>query len=78
MSQKVLVIRDRQKKIKVFDEYLMIDRDIIGFRQIDSIYLIYSHKIPLSECYKLSQKVNLYLIDHNGYIKSTLSRYDND
>ena len=78
MSKRSLVIRDTKKKIKVFDEYIMIDRGIIGFKQIDSVYLINSHKLPLSECYKLSQKVNLYLIDHNGYIKSTLSRYKND
>lgn len=78
MSSKILVIRDPKKRLKVFDTHIMIDDSIIGFYQINSIYLINSHKLAISECYKLSKKIDFFIIDHNGYIKSTISKYKDD
>ena len=75
MSSKILVIRNPKKRLRVFDTHILLDEGIIGYEQIDSIYLIKSHRLPISECFKLSFKVNLFLIDHNGYIKGKITRF---
>lgn len=77
MIKKGLVIRDPNKKISVFDKYFFVDDGVYGYEQIDTIYLINSHQLPISECYKLSKKVDVYLIDHNGYIKIKLTKMVN-
>ncbi len=74
MSKRALVIRDRERKIAVFDSYISVDDKIIGMHQIEALYLVYTNPLPISECYKISKQIPLYLIDHNGYIKSTLSK----
>ncbi len=77
MSSKMLVIRDPKKRLRVFDTHILIDEGIIGYEQIDSIYMIKTHRLPLSECVKLSQKINFFLIDHNGYVVGKVIRFKN-
>ena len=76
MSQRVLIIKDKETEITVHKEYLHIENFeqsfIISFVHIKAIYINKSLNLDIGECYKISQIIPLFLIDHNGYILSEL------
>ena len=76
MSKRVLILKDKQTKITVHQEYLYIENfernAIVGFINIKAVYINKSLEIDIGECYKISQKIPLFIIDHNGYILSQL------
>lgn len=81
MSQKVLIFREPSTKLTVFEEYIsvknILNDYIISFAHIESIYLSKSIDISIDTCYKLSQKVPLFITDHNGYIIAELKKVKN-
>jgi len=79
VSQKVLILRDPSTRLTIFKEYMVIKNIlndyIISFSHIETIYLSKSISIDIATCYKLSQKVPLFIIDHDGYILAELKRF---
>jgi len=80
MSKRVLIIKNRETEITVHKEYLHIEsfeqNFIISFIHIKAIYINKSLNLDIGECYKISQNIPLFLIDHNGYILSELKRVE--
>ncbi len=80
--KRALIIKDSKSKIVVHDTYLHVrnmEQDfIIGYIHISALYINKSSDIPISDCFKISQKIPLYLIDHNGYIHSQLKKITDD
>ncbi len=78
MSKRVLIIKNKETEITVHKEHLHIENFeqnfIISFIHIKAIYINKSLDLDIGECYKISQKIPLFLIDHNGYILSSLEK----
>lgn len=78
MSHHVLILKEKGTKLKIFDEYMVVkniyDDFIISFSHIKTVYLSKSLSIDISQCYEISKKVPLFIIDHHGYIIAELKK----
>ncbi len=71
------MVKDAKTKVVAHEEYLYIrgvdhQAMIVGYVHIKALYLNRGVGITILQCYKISKKVPLFLIDHNGYICSRL------
>jgi len=76
MKKQILILKQSDTKILVHPEYLEIktleESYIMAFIHIKMIYLNKSIQIDIGTCYRLSEKVTLFITDHNGYIIAKL------
>ncbi len=81
MRKRTLILRDPMIKLRMHEEYLEIisptNSYSVAFIHIERIYLNKSLDIPIGVCYALSQKVDLILIDHDGYLLATITEINN-
>lgn len=67
-----VIVRDSNVKVTVEQEYLLLnsfeEEQVVGFRHIKAVYLNKSLALDIGECYKIMQRVPLYIIDEHGYI----------
>lgn len=71
-----VIVKDAEVEVSVGSDYLFLqsfeeDR-VIGFRHIKAIYLNKALALDIGECYKMMQKVPLFIIDEHGYILARL------
>lgn len=71
-----VIVKDAEVEVSVGSDYLSLksfeeDR-VIGFRHIKAIYLNKALALDIGECYKMMQKVPLFIIDEHGYILARL------
>ena len=70
--KKLLILKSYHDKIKVFSTHIEIVQNnkefIMSFRHIKAVYINKSIEISLEDCYRIYEKVPLYIIDSNGYI----------
>ena len=73
---KTIIIKDSKVEVRVEQEYLSLESfegdQIIGFRHIKAVYLNKALALDIGECYKIMQRVPLFLIDEHGYILAEL------
>lgn len=73
---KNIIIKDSRVEVRVEQEYLSLESfegdQIIGFRHIKAVYLNKALGLDIGECYKIMQRVPLFLIDEHGYILAEL------
>ena len=73
---KNIIIKDSRVEVRVEQEYLSLESfegdQIIGFRHIKAVYLNKALALDIGECYKIMQRVPLFLIDEHGYILAEL------
>ncbi len=76
MRKRVLILREPTTSIKVEDTHLeirnILNNYVVSFIHIESIYISKTIKVDIGVCYKISQKVPLFIIDQNGYILAEL------
>ncbi len=74
--KKELIFKNPNTKIKILPTYLQFYSNglpmLLGYKHISHVYINKSIKIYLNDLYKLSKKVPVYIIDHNGYILATI------
>jgi len=67
-----VIVRDSNVKVTVEQEYLLLnsfeEEQVVGFRHIKAVYLNKALALDIGECYKIMQRVPLYIIDEHGYI----------
>lgn len=67
-----IIVRDSNVKVTVEQEYLLLnsfeEEQVVGFRHIKAVYLNKALALDIGECYKIMQRVPLYIIDEHGYI----------
>ena len=77
MTKKPLVVRE-YSKIVAKDEYLQLYKNrqkyVISYKYISAIFINFHIKISLKSIIKLTAKFSIYLIDENGYIKTKISK----
>lgn len=71
-----VIVKDSDVKLTVGSDYLSLEScegdRVIGFRHIKAVYLNKALAVDIGECYKIMQKVPLFLIDEHGYILAVL------
>ena len=71
-----VIVKDANVTIMVGSDYLSLksleEDQVIGFRHIKAVYLNKALSLDIGECYKIMQKVPLFLIDEHGYILAQL------
>jgi len=71
-----IIVKDSDVEVRVEGDYLALDSfegdQIIGFRHIKAVYLNKALGLDIGECYKIMQRVPLFLIDEHGYILAEL------
>ena len=71
MKQK-LIIKEGTSKLKVHKTYLQVvsayENRIVGFRNIEAIYINKTVKINLSNCLKLMSHFPVFVTDQHGTI----------
>jgi len=81
MRKRVLILKEPTTTIKVEDTHLeiknILNNLIISFAHVESVYISKTIKVDIGVCYKISQKVPLFIIDQNGYILAELKRMTN-
>ena len=74
--KKELIFKNPNTKIKVLPTYIQFYSNglpmLLSYKHIAHIYINKSIKIYLNDLYKLSKKVPVYIIDHNGYILASI------
>lgn len=77
-----IIIKDSKVEVRVEQEYLFLQSfevdQVIGFRHIKAVYLNKALALDIGECYKIMQRVPLFLIDEHGYILARLQEESND
>ncbi len=72
MIKKELILKDKNIKIKIHQDYLEFTKNsnymVIAYKFIANIYLNKQADVPLNILINLAKKVPLYIIDHNGYV----------
>ena len=67
-----VIVKDSNVKVTVEQEYLLLnsfeEEQVVGFRHIKAVYLNKALALDIGECYKIMQRVPLYIIDEHGYI----------
>jgi len=67
-----VIVKESKVEVRVEQDFLSLDsfegEQIIGFRHIKAVYLNKALSIDIGECYKIMQRVPLYIIDEHGYI----------
>jgi len=67
-----IIVKDSDVKVRVESDFLSLESlegdQVIGFRHIKAVYLNKALALDIGECYKIMQRVPLYLIDEHGYI----------
>ncbi len=67
-----IIVKDSEVKVRVESDYLSLEsfegEQIVGFRHIKAVYLNKALSLDIGECYKIVQRVPLYIIDEHGYI----------
>jgi hypothetical protein len=70
--RKNIIVKDSDVKVRVEQEYLSLESaegdQVVGFRHIKAVYLNKALALDIGECYKIMQRVPLYIIDEHGYI----------
>jgi hypothetical protein len=78
--KKELIFKNPNTKIKVSKDYIQFNSNglplLLSYKHINNVYINKSIKILLNDLYRLSQKVPVYIIDHNGYILSSIKKED--
>jgi len=76
LKKQILILKQSATGLIVHQEHMEIitpkESYIVAYRHIDAIYLNKAIRVDIGTCYALSQKVALYLIDHNGYLLAEL------
>jgi len=71
-----VIVKDSEVKVSVEQNYLLLKSfeadQVIGFRHIKAVYLNKALALDIGECYKIMQRVPLFLIDEHGYILARL------
>lgn len=71
-----VIVKDSGVTVTVGSDYLLLKSleadQVIGFRHIKAVYLNKALSLDIGECYKIMQKVPLFLIDEHGYILAQL------
>jgi len=71
-----LIIKNPNTKLKIFSKYLSFTLNgatmLMAYKHINNIYINKTVNISLSDLYKLSLKVSVYITDHNGYILASI------
>lgn len=69
---KILVLKDKNIKIKVHKTYLEFNNEnkdfIVAFKHISQVYCTKHIDISVQQLIEVAKKVPLFFIDHNGYI----------
>jgi len=67
-----IIVKDSDVRVRVEQEYLSLESaegdQVVGFRHIKAVYLNKALALDIGECYKIVQRVPLYIIDEHGYI----------
>lgn len=73
-----LIVKSSKVELRVEQEYLSLEsfegEQIVGFRHIKAVYLNKAIALDIGECYKIMQRVPLYIIDEHGYILAELKK----
>jgi len=76
MKKRVLILKEPTTSLKVEDTHLeiknLLNNFIISFAHVKAVYISKVIKVDIGVCYKISQKVPLFIIDQNGYILAEL------
>lgn len=71
-----VIIKESSVRVTVGSDYLSLQSyegdQVIGFRHIKAVYLNKALALDIGECYKIMQRVPLFLIDEHGYILARL------
>ncbi len=71
-----IIVKDSDVEVRVERDYLSLESfegdQVIGFRHIKAVYLNKALALDIGECYKIMQRVPLFLIDEHGYILAEL------
>lgn len=71
-----IIVKDSEVRIRVEQDYLSLESfegdQVIGFRHIKAVYLNKALALDIGECYKIMQRVPLFIIDEHGYILARL------
>jgi len=77
-----IIVKDSDVTVKVESDYLSLESfegdQIVGFRHIKAVYLNKALALDIGECYKIMQRVPLYIIDEHGYILARMVEEEND
>jgi hypothetical protein len=70
--KKSILVKDSKVEVRVEKEYLSLRSSegdqVIGFRNIKAVYLNKALGLDIGECYKIVERVPLYIIDEHGVI----------
>ena len=74
--KKELIFKNPNVKLKVFTTYLQFVSNgvpmLLSYKHIKNIYINKTINIALNDLYRLSLKIPVYIIDHNGYILASI------
>ncbi len=80
MKKRTLILRDPKTRLTLHEAHLEIHTPVASYRvafvHLARVYLNKSLDVTIGTCYALSQKAELYLIDHEGYILAKLTEVD--
>ncbi len=72
LMKRNLIIREGSSKVKVHKTYLQVftpyEERVIGFKNIEALYLNKTIKISLSNCLKLMGHFPLFITDQHGTV----------
>lgn len=75
-TKKELIFKNPNTKLKISSTYIQFYSNgvpmLLGYKYIKHIYINKTIKIELKDIYKLSIKVPVYIIDHNGYVLASI------
>ena len=75
--KKSLIIITTETKVKVYKDYLQIkslyDEKIVGFKNIDAVYINKTVKIKLSDCLKLMAYFPIFFTNEHGKVLASLT-----
>ncbi len=75
-TKKELIFKNPNTKLRIFSTYIQFYANgvpmLLGYKYIKHIYINKTIKIELKDIYKLSMKIPVYIIDHNGYMLASI------
>lgn len=82
MRKRVLILREPTTSIRVEGTHLeiknILNNLIVSFAHVEAIYISKAIKVDIATCYKISQKIPLFVIDRHGTILAELKRPKDD
>jgi hypothetical protein len=79
---RLLILKDPATTIAHHGDYMEVKTPhhsyVVAYRHIKTIYINKAINLSIAECYAISTRVPLYLIDKHGYLLAKVEKVDDE